>query len=161
MQYRYMDSPLGRLLIAGDAAGLHLVGFPAGKSVEPAPDWVHDEDVCAEAVHQLGEYFAGQRQSFSLALCPTGTDFQVAVLEALQQIPFGATCSYADIAQAIGRPKAVRAVGAANGRNPLPIIIPCHRVIGSNGSLTGFGGGLPAKQWLLAHEGRQAELGCF
>jgi methylated-DNA-[protein]-cysteine S-methyltransferase len=85
----------------------------------------------------------------------------VAVLEALQQIPFGATCSYADIAQAIGRPKAVRAVGAANGRNPLPIIIPCHRVIGSNGSLTGFGGGLPAKQWLLAHEGRQAELGCF
>jgi methylated-DNA-[protein]-cysteine S-methyltransferase len=156
MLYRYMDTPLGQLLIAGDTTGLHLVGFPKGESATPAADWVHDEDICSEAVTQLTQYFAGQRQSFSLTLCPTGTEFQVAVLQALQQIPFGATCSYTDIAQAIGRPKAVRAVGAANGRNPLPIIIPCHRVIGSNGSLTGFGGGLPAKQWLLTHEGRQA-----
>jgi methylated-DNA-[protein]-cysteine S-methyltransferase len=158
MQYRYMDSPLGQLLIAGDAGGLHLVGFPNGQSAVPDVDWERNEAICGEAVTQLVEYFTGQRQSFSLTLCPTGTDFQVAVLQALQQIPFGATCSYADIARIIGRPKAMRAVGAANGRNPLPIIIPCHRVIGSNGSLTGFGGGLPAKQWLLAHEGQQAAL---
>jgi methylated-DNA-[protein]-cysteine S-methyltransferase len=161
MLYRYMDTPLGQLLIAGDTTGLHLVGFPNGESATPAADWVHDEDICSEAVTQLTQYFAGQRQSFSLTLCPTGTEFQLAVLQALQQIPFGATCSYTDIAQAIGRPKAVRAVGAANGRNPLPIIIPCHRVIGSNGSLTGFGGGLPAKQWLLAHESRQTGLAGF
>jgi methylated-DNA-[protein]-cysteine S-methyltransferase len=158
MQYRYMDSPLGQLLIAGDAMGLHFVGFPHGQSATPADDWEHSEAICGDAVAQLGEYFLGQRKSFSVTLCPTGTDFQVAVLQALQKIPFGATRSYADIARAIGRPKAVRAVGAANGRNPLSIIIPCHRVIGSNGSLTGFGGGLPAKQWLLAHEGRQAGL---
>ncbi|MFT7382724.1 MAG: methylated-DNA-[protein]-cysteine S-methyltransferase [Urechidicola sp.] len=162
MQYRYMDSPLGQLLIAGDVKGLHFVGFPSGQlAVAPDVDWLHDEDICDEAVTQLAEYFAGERQSFSLTLCPTGTEFQVAVLQALRQIPYGATCSYGDVARAIGRPKAVRAVGAANGRNPLPIIIPCHRVIGSNGSLTGFGGGLPAKQWLLAHEGRQAGLAGF
>jgi methylated-DNA-[protein]-cysteine S-methyltransferase len=161
MLYRYMDTPLGQLLIAGDTTGLQLVGFPTGESATPAADWVHDEDICSEAVTQLTQYFAGQRQSFSLMLCPTGPAFQVAVLQALQQIPFGATCSYTDIAQAIGRPKAVRAVGAAKGRNPLPIIIPCHRVIGSNGSLTGFGGGLPAKQWLLAHESRQTGLAGF
>jgi methylated-DNA-[protein]-cysteine S-methyltransferase len=161
MQYRFMDSPLGQLLIVGDERGLHLVGFPNGRSAVPDADWEHAEDICEEAVTQLAEYFAGGRQSFSLMLCPTGTEFQMAVLQALQQIPYGATCSYGDIARAIDRPKAVRAVGAANGRNPLPIIIPCHRVIGSNGSLTGFGGGLPAKQWLLAHEGRQSGLAGF
>jgi methylated-DNA-[protein]-cysteine S-methyltransferase len=102
----------------------------------------------------LKEYFAGKRTEFEdLTLAPAGTTFQLSVWQALLQIPFGATRSYADIARAIGNPKGVRAVGLANGRNPIPVIVPCHRVIGSNGSLTGFGGGLPTKKWLLAHEG--------
>ena len=102
---------------------------------------------------QLTEYFAGKRQSFDLQLAPQGTDFQLAVLAALQTIPHGETRSYLDIARQIGRPSAVRAVGAANGRNPLPIVIPSHRVIGADGSLTGFGGGLEAKLYLLELEG--------
>ena len=98
---------------------------------------------------QLDEYFSGQRTTFDLKLAPWGTDFQLEVLRALQEIPYGETRSYQDVATHIGRDKAVRAVGAANGRNPLPIIIPCHRVIGANGSLTGFGGGLSTKRFLL------------
>ena len=150
MNYRYMHSPIGEILIAGDYAGLKYVGFPSGKGrVEPAASWVLDEEGFSDVICQLAEYFAGTRSEFELKLAPDGTPFQLAVLDALQQIPYGETCSYQDIAARIGKPKAVRAVGAANGRNPLPIIIPCHRVIGSNGSLTGFGGGLPTKRFLL------------
>lgn len=158
MQYRYINSPLGPLLLAGEAEILHFIGFPQGRPTTPAVDWQQDDGVCAIAAQQLAEYFAGQRQVFDLQLRPTGTTFQLAVLDALQQIPYGQTCSYGDVAKTIARPRAVRAVGAANGRNPLPIVIPCHRVIGANGSLTGFGGGMQAKQWLLTLESRQAPL---
>ena len=115
------------------------------------------------AASQLQEYFAGRRKTFDLPLAPRGTDFQCSVWRALSAIPWGAVCSYADIARAIDKPTAVRAVGAANGRNPLPIVVPCHRVIGSDGSLTGFAGGLDMKRKLLALEGsledRQAGMG--
>ncbi len=155
MHYTYLETPIGKLLLAGNEQALSLVGFPEGKGkVAPQRDWLASSSMFDSAKQQLMEYFAGSRQDFSLSLSPTGTEFQLAVLRALQEIPFGETCSYLDIAQAVQRPKAVRAVGAANGRNPLPIVIPCHRVIGSNGSLTGFGGGLETKTWLLNHESR-------
>jgi len=145
-----MHSPIGEILVAGDAEGLKYVGFPSGKGrIEPEASWHLDEQGFGDVIGQLQEYFAGARTEFDLKLAPSGTPFQQAVLEALQQIPYGETCSYGEIAARIGKPSAVRAVGAANGRNPLPIIIPCHRVIGSNGSLTGFGGGLPTKRFLL------------
>lgn len=150
MNYRYMQSPIGEILVAGDSKGLKFLGFPSGKGrVEPDSSWCHDKHGFSDVVEQLAEYFAGTRSEFDLKLAPDGTPFQLAVLKALQKIPYGQTCSYRDIAIRIGKPKAVRAVGAANGRNPLPIVIPCHRVIGSNGSLTGFGGGLTAKRFLL------------
>jgi methylated-DNA-[protein]-cysteine S-methyltransferase len=153
MLYCYMSSPLGQLLLAGDTASLHLIGFPEGKGhVAPDADWIEDDARFNLERNQLEEYFRGERQVFDMALSPTGTVFQRKVLEALGEIQFGTTCSYADIANRIGNPRAVRAVGAANGRNPLPIVIPCHRVIGADGSLTGFGGGLAAKSWLLSHE---------
>lgn len=152
--YRYLDSPIGRLLLAGDDAGLRRIGFPRGKGrVEPEAHWCAGPDCFTDAAIQLQEYFAGQRREFDLRLAPTGTEFQLAVLAALQTIPHGETRSYLEIARQIGRPNAVRAVGAANGHNPLPIVIPCHRVIGNDGSLTGFGGGLEAKRFLLELEG--------
>ena len=154
MIYRYLDTPIGPLLLAGEATALAYIGFPGGKGkVIPAPDWVEDEGHFADAAAQLAEYFSGERRAFDLELAPSGTAFQLAVLDALLTIPYGETRSYADIARQIGRPAAVRAVGAANGRNPLPIVIPCHRVIGADGSLTGFGGGLAAKRFLLELEG--------
>lgn len=154
MRYRYLDSPLGPLLLAGEENTLHHIGFPSGKGkILPAAAWSRDEAAFSEAAAQLQEYFRGERKHFSLPLSPTGTDFQLDVLQALQGIPWGETRSYGDIARHLGRPKAVRAVGAANGRNPLPIVIPCHRVIGANGALTGFGGGMAAKRWLLELEG--------
>lgn len=157
MKYRYVKSPIGEILIAGDDDGLRFIGFPEGKGrIEPQDGWTRSERAFADAARQLKEYFAGKRQTFDLELAPTGTRFQRAVLHALQRIPYGETRSYADIAQAIGNPRAVRAVGAANGRNPLPIVIPCHRVIGSNGSLTGFGGGIEAKRFLLDLERKHA-----
>ncbi|MGK2926770.1 MAG: methylated-DNA--[protein]-cysteine S-methyltransferase [Lysobacterales bacterium] len=157
MNYRYIDSPIGEILIAGDDDGLHYIGFPEGKGrIEPSDGWTRNDAAFADAARQLAEYFAGERRSFDLKLAPHGTRFQLAVLQALQGIPYGETRSYADIARTVGNPKAVRAVGAANGRNPLPIVIPCHRVIGSNGSLTGFGGGIETKRFLLHLEGRRA-----
>ena len=138
-QYRKMKSPIGELLLAGDANALEIIGFPEGKGVvEIGADWVKNKSAFEDAVAQLEEYFQGHRKTFDLKLKPSGTPFQLDVLEALLDIPYGQTVTYRDIADAVGRPKAVRAVGAANGRNPLPIVIPCHRVIGSNGSLTGF-----------------------
>ena len=161
MFYCYHESPIGRLLLAGTKSGLELIGFPEGKGrVAPEQSWVEDSSLFTKPMVQLTEYFDGERTTFDLDLIPNGTDFQLQVLTELQNIPFGETRSYQDLASAISRPKAVRAVGAANGRNPLPIVIPCHRVIGADGSLTGFGGGLPAKLWLLEHEGlRHVSLG--
>ena len=119
---------------------------------EPEPDWIYSEKPFAEARRQLEAYFRGELQTFDLELKPGGTEFQLQVLEELQKIPYGTTTSYGEIAKRIGRPKAVRAVGAANGRNPIPIIIPCHRVIGSSGDMTGFGGGIPTKEALIRLE---------
>jgi len=153
MYYCYVDSPIGELLLAGDDAGLAVIGFPKGSMRRnPEPDWIFNERKLATARRQLREYFAGKRREFDLPLHLSGTEFQVSVLKALQEIPYGETVSYGEIARRIGRPKAVRAVGAANGRNPLPIVVPCHRVIGSTGDLTGFGGGLDTKEALLRLE---------
>ena len=146
MIYRFIDSPVGRLLIGGAGERLQVIGFP-GQT--PAPGWQRDDSAFAPAERQLSEYFAGQRRAFDLPLAPSATPFQARVLDALQRIPYGETRSYSDIARTIGKPAAVRAVGAANARNPLPIVIPCHRVVGKDGSLTGFGGGLPTKRYLL------------
>ncbi len=159
MYYCYLDSPIGDLLLAGDESALGLIGFPQGKMRhDPESDWIFNEKPFAAARQQLAEYFAGERKDFDLPLQLSGTEFQVQVLEELQKIPYGETTSYGDIATRIGRPKAVRAVGAANGRNPLPIVIPCHRVIGSSGDLTGFGGGLDLKEALLRLEAENSDL---
>ncbi len=153
MYYCYLETPVGDLLLAGDENALSLVGFPEGSMRrDPEPDWIFSDKPFAAVREQLTAYFAGERKSFDLNLNPVGTEFQLQVLDELQKIPYGITASYGDIAKRIGRPKAVRAVGAANGRNPIPIIIPCHRVIGSTGKLTGFGGGIPTKKALLKLE---------
>jgi methylated-DNA-[protein]-cysteine S-methyltransferase len=159
MYYCYLDTPIGELLLAGDDDALCLVGFPEGSMrKDPEPDWIYNEKPFAVARQQLTEYFAGERREFDLPLKLNGTEFQMSVLRALQQIPYGETTSYAEIAERIGRPKAVRAVGAANGRNPIPIIVPCHRVIGSHGDLTGFGGGLDTKEALLRLEAEHSQF---
>ncbi|MEJ2140127.1 MAG: methylated-DNA--[protein]-cysteine S-methyltransferase [Woeseiaceae bacterium] len=159
MYYCFLDTPIGDLLLAGDEESLSLVAFPEGSMRrDPDPDWIYNEKPFVEARRQLTEYFAGSRKQFDLPLSLSGTEFQLLVLEELRRIPYGETVSYGDIAERIGRPAAVRAVGAANGRNPLPIIVPCHRVIGSGGDLTGFGGGLDAKEALLRLEAENSEL---
>jgi methylated-DNA-[protein]-cysteine S-methyltransferase len=153
MYYCYFDTPIGELLLAGEAESLSMIGFPKGAMRrDPEADWIYNEVPFENARVQLAEYFSGERKEFDLPLLLSGTEFQVSVLEALQEIPYGETASYGDVAKRIGRPKAVRAVGAANGRNPIPIIVPCHRVIGSSGDLTGFGGGLDTKAALLRLE---------
>jgi len=153
MYYCYLDTPIGELLLAGEHDALSMIGFPKGSMRrDPEPDWVFNEKPLERARRQLTEYFAGSRKAFDLPLSLNGTEFQVSVLRALQEIPYGETVSYGEIAKRIGRPKAVRAVGAANGRNPIPIVVPCHRVIGSSGDLTGFGGGLDTKEALLRLE---------
>ena len=153
MHYTYHDSPIGPLLLAGRNGTLTTIRFPLdGEREAPEPGWKLADAPFGDVREQLDGYFAGRRQRFELPLAPTGTAFQCSVLEALQTIPYGETRSYKEVAAAIGKPRAVRAVGAANGRNPIPIIIPCHRVIGSDGSLTGFGGGLEVKRALLALE---------
>ncbi|HUD97458.1 MAG TPA: methylated-DNA--[protein]-cysteine S-methyltransferase [Woeseiaceae bacterium] len=153
MYYRYLTTPIGELLLAGDETALRVVGFPQGAMRrDPEPDWIYNESPFGEVCEQLDAYFAGTLHAFDLDLRPGGTPFQLSVLEELQKIPYGTTASYSDIAVRIGNPKAVRAVGAANARNPIPIIIPCHRVIGAHGDLTGFGGGLPTKEALLRLE---------
>ncbi len=160
MNYCYLDTPIGTLLIAGDENAIHRIEFPKrGKPARPQPDWVQSaRGTVAEAVRQLREYFAGKRTGFELPLAPQGTDFQRGVWRRLLEIPYGETISYGELARRVGNPKASRAVGAANGSNPIPIVIPCHRVIGANGKLTGFGGGLPTKEALLALEARQLSL---
>ncbi|RMF57801.1 MAG: methylated-DNA--[protein]-cysteine S-methyltransferase [Calditrichaeota bacterium] len=145
----YIESPIGVLKITGMAEGIRAVEFTDERAAPSSP-----VPACLQqCVQQLREYFAGSRREFSLRLNPEGTPFQQRVWRELQRIPFGQTTTYLDIAKAIGNPGAIRAVGAANGRNRIPIIIPCHRVIGSDGSLTGFGGGIWRKEFLLRHEG--------
>ena len=153
--YKHIESPIGSLFIAADDTGLRAIEFPENRHpVKRHGEWREgDHPLLEKTARQLGEYFAGTRQSFDLPLAPYGTDFQLGVWQALRLIPFGETWSYAQLAAKIGKTSAMRAVGAANGRNPLPIIVPCHRVIGADGSLTGFGGGLPTKEFLLRLEG--------
>lgn len=156
MFYRYHDSPIGRLLLAADESGLQqLLMDIDGKPWRITEDWRSATDELDEVCKQLDEYFAGSRQRFELRLAPQGTAFQLAVWQALLRIPYGQTSSYSALATEIARPTAVRAVGAANGANPIAIIIPCHRVIGRDGSLTGYAGGLPRKALLLKLEGAQ------
>lgn len=151
----YVDSPVGRLFLAASDAGLHALEFPDNRHpVRRDDDWQPgDHAALRHARKQLDEYFAGKRRDFDLPLAPRGTDFQRNVWLSLARIPYGETVSYAQLASRVGKPTATRAVGAANGRNPLPIVLPCHRVIGADGALTGFGGGLPTKQFLLKLEG--------
>ena len=155
LYHHSIDTPIGGLLLVGDAEALHGVYFQDGKRGPYKPDksWEPAEKPFREAVRQLRAYFAGKLTDFDLPLKPAGTDFQLKVWKTLQTIPYGKTWSYGELAQRIRRPAAFRAVGAANGQNPIPVIVPCHRVIGADGSLTGFGGGLPIKQKLLALEG--------
>ena len=155
--FAHMDSPIGSLLIVETPEGITDIAFEQGSAaLAPAADWREAERLPSGALEQLRAYFAGERRHFELPLAPSGTPFQRQVWSALQDIPYGATTSYARIAEALGRSGAVRAVGAANGRNPLPIVIPCHRVLGSDGSLTGFSGGVERKAALLALEARHA-----
>lgn len=157
--YSYFDSPVGALLMAGDGESLHYLSFPGGhKAFGPREDWAREDDQFDAVRHQLSAYFAGTLQTFDLSLTFHGTDFQKQVWTLLLDIPFGATQSYGDLAKALGTPNASRAVGAANGANPIPIIVPCHRVIGSTGKLTGFGGGIETKQFLLELENPQYSL---
>ena len=152
-----VDSPIGPLTIEVDEEGrLTRLSFGALSSSPARTPARHAESSRYSAVEtQLAEYFAGARQVFDMPLNPSGTSFQLAVWNELVRIPFGDTITYAELARRIGKPAAVRAVGAANGANPIAVIVPCHRVIGSNGTLTGYGGGIERKQWLLAHEGRR------
>ncbi|HYC58036.1 MAG TPA: methylated-DNA--[protein]-cysteine S-methyltransferase [Thermoanaerobaculia bacterium] len=143
-----IDTPVGPLSISVDETRrLQSIHFGASETSSNGD--------CAHVIAQLQEYFAGKRKTFELDLAPRGTPFQLAVWNELMKIGYGETITYAELAQRIGKPNAVRAVGAANGANPIPLIVPCHRVIGSNGTLTGYGGGIDRKQWLLAHEGRR------
>jgi methylated-DNA-[protein]-cysteine S-methyltransferase len=158
MYWHQIESPVGKLLLAGDGSSLKLIHFQSGPHArKPAVDWVSDPAPFASAVAQLTEYFAGRRKGFDLPLAPEGTEFQRAVWKALSRIPYGETLSYGELARSIGKPNASRAVGLANGANPLPVVVPCHRVIGADGSLTGFGGGLDIKRKLLALERTHAE----
>jgi methylated-DNA-[protein]-cysteine S-methyltransferase len=154
-----MESPTGRLLLAADDAGLRHILFRDGRD-EARPDatWREDARPLAETIRQLRAWFAGELRDFDLPLAPEGTAFQKRVWRELCNIPYGETISYGELARRIGSPNASRAVGLANGANPIPVVIPCHRVIGSNGKLTGYGGGLPRKEWLLAFERTQLPL---
>jgi methylated-DNA-[protein]-cysteine S-methyltransferase len=150
LRYCYLESLVGQLLVAGDEEGLRHISFLKGKNrLTPEKAWIQDRHFLHDAIRQLNLYFKGKLKKFTVRLSPQGTPFQLSVLRALQEVPYGKTVSYGEIARLIGKPKASHAVGAAIARNPLPIVIPCHRVIGSNGSLTGFGGGLDIKQALL------------
>ena len=154
MRYDEIETPIGPLLVAADDSGLRRIFFPSrGTAHAPETGWLRDPAPFRELARQLSAYFGGKRRAFSLTLAPEGTAFQLATWRALSEIPYGTTISYAELARRVGRPAASRAVGAANGANPLPIVVPCHRVIGADGSLTGFGGGLPIKRALLELEG--------
>ena len=159
MFYTEMESPVGGLRLVGDGEKLRQVWFLEGRSGKGTQkDWEKNEKAFREAKAQLRAYFAGERKQFDLPLEMEGTEFQLSVWRELQRIPYGETISYLELARRIGNPKAVRAVGLANGQNPIPIIVPCHRVMGSDGSLTGFGGGMENKRKLLELERGQRRL---
>ena len=149
-----IDTPLGTLCIREEDGAICAIDFTTGELRPPCTS------LLAEATRQLTAYFDGTLQDFDLPLCMTGTDFQLRCWQALQTIPYGETISYGEQARRIGNPKAVRAVGGANHRNPISIVVPCHRVIGTNGTLTGYGGGMDKKAWLLEHEKRHAKRDC-
>lgn len=159
MNYTPLESPVGPLLLAADDAGLRQILFVKGRTpARSDPTWIENPAPFREVIRQLRLYFAGELEQFDLALAPQGTAFQLKVWQRLCEIPYGETISYGELARRLDNPNASRAVGLANGSNPIPIVIPCHRVIGSNGKLTGYGGGLPIKEKLLALEGRQSRL---
>jgi methylated-DNA-[protein]-cysteine S-methyltransferase len=159
MYFTYIESPVGTLLLAGAAEALRTIRLPADGGPAPAdPAWESRPAAFRDGVAQLHSYFAGTLRRFELALAPVGTPFQLRVWRALLEIPYGETTSYGALARTLGAPGAARAVGLANGRNPLPIVIPCHRVIGGDGSLTGYGGGLRIKRFLLDLERGTARL---
>jgi methylated-DNA-[protein]-cysteine S-methyltransferase len=157
MVYDHLDTPVGKLLLAAEDGALRHIGFELGRHpVWIGDDWRRDPPAFASARAQLLAYFAGELTGFDLPLAPRGSPFQLGVWAELRRIPYGTTISYGELAARIGEPSAARAVGAANGQNPLPIVVPCHRVIGADGSLTGFGGGLATKKFLLEHEQKYA-----
>jgi methylated-DNA-[protein]-cysteine S-methyltransferase len=159
ISYTQIESPLGPLLLAADDAGLREILFVNGRHpAKPDPAWEKNEAPLQETIRQLHSYFSGDLEQFNLPLVPSGTPFQLEVWRRLCEIPYGETISSGELARRIGNPNASRAVGLANGSNPIPIVIPCHRVIGSNGNLTGYGGGLPIKEKLLALERKQLTL---
>jgi methylated-DNA-[protein]-cysteine S-methyltransferase len=148
--YTTFDSPIGELLAVGDGESLSRLDMRGGRRPIPIDrSWKRDDDALADVRTQLADYFAGRRTTFDLPLAMAGNDFELSVWAALREIPYGETTSYGAVARAIGRPSAPRAVGLANGRNPIAVVVPCHRVIGADGSLTGYGGGLERKRLLL------------
>jgi methylated-DNA-[protein]-cysteine S-methyltransferase len=149
--YAKYDSPVGELVLIGDGESLSALLFD-GDPRFVADEHSEDASAFTNEIAQLDEYFSGERDEFKLQLAPAGTDFQRAVWKALTEIPYGETRSYGQIAASVGKPKAARAVGMANNRNPIAVIVPCHRVVGSNGNLVGYAGGLDRKTWLLGHE---------
>lgn len=153
MIYATIDSPIGELLLLGDGESLHGLYMQAGRHpVRINPSWQRDDEAFADTRRQLEEYFAGERSAFDIKLHMDGTAFQRTVWHALTEIPYGETISYGELAKRIGRPDRARAVGTANGQNPIAVIVPCHRVIGANGKLVGYGGGLDDKRRLLELE---------
>ena len=156
MFYANYDAPFGNIVLAGDSEGLRYLLFESGRQMTRwggvPSEWIESPAELAGVAQQLDEYFDGTRTEFDLQLAPEGTAFRLRVWNELCRIPFGETTSYGEIAGSIGQPTASRAVGAANGDNPISIVVPCHRVIGSTGNLVGFGGGLSTKEWLLNHE---------
>jgi methylated-DNA-[protein]-cysteine S-methyltransferase len=155
LSYTWMESPTGKLLLAADEAGLRHITF---EPATPGPNWRENAAPLRETIRQLRAWFAGELREFNLTLAPEGPIFHQRVWRELCNIPYGETIAYGELARRIGSPNASRAVGRANGANPIPIVIPCHRVIGSNGKLTGYGGGLPRKELLLALEHKQMML---
>lgn len=153
IRYCYIDSPIGKLLLRGRDGIVEELHFPKSSKKPTIDLGTKDETSFGEVIQQLNEYFQGKRKNFDLQISPSGTPFQEKVWQELQNIPYGQAVSYSFIAEKIGNPKGSRAVGMANNKNPIPIIIPCHRVIGKDGSLTGFGGGLDTKRFLLDLEG--------
>lgn len=154
MHYDVLHSPVGPLLVAGDSAGVREIRFDLpDRPAAPEPEWLPAGGALSAAIAQLDEYFRGDRVRFDLRIAPVGTEFQQSVWQLLARIPYGTTRTYGALAEELGMRHGARAVGLANGSNPIPIVLPCHRVVGSDGSLTGFGGGLDRKRFLLAHEG--------
>jgi methylated-DNA-[protein]-cysteine S-methyltransferase len=159
--YTYVDSPIGPLLLGTDGEALIRIDMDVpSRPPRDLESWARDAGAgpLPEVARQLDEYFDGRRRKFDLPIRFSGTEFQCRAWKNLMEIPYGETRSYGEQAQRIGQPSATRAVGLANGRNPIPVVVPCHRVIGADGSLTGFGGGLERKRWLLIHEGALSDL---